>query len=714
MLLHDATDRAAVDLFLRNLYFSFPARDAVGIPGGVIGYPKPHEKEEESVLLLHELEHVNSLTFPVGAFFTALATRANDLRNTTITRYNGLMKRQIDTPVPGEGPGDLDLEAAEVALLAGNTAEFGRQVITTCELMAPLLEGLAMAAEMELTESDSSWSLMLVVGLEYNYYEHILLLTNPAAPALLSDSGHIEGFINDLSNALASQLEVSRKRRLQGELIDRMFFWKPTDEHAAARSSYFYGYLFLRRLYQAWRDELPELDFGRFFPIASKLICSVIPMTILPLSSLKDYGDKNIWLTLPVLFKGMLEGFLSLTGEQILLLRDSRRILVWSFDRRTLIPWKSSGGEESEKLTAEENYLLGNFVWHVFDVRDGQGDSALETLELVRDTERAKFLVRTAVRDVLILGVDEETNTLLLADLERLKGADVGEPQRRLGATAATFFRFTDRSLLQQFFDIMGEPARRLKRLRLGNAPYTLAGDTQPIPAQLQTFCHFWPHGVAHTTEGQLTMPGTPVDVTRILICPKDSEFYSFTDGPDLRDLAALLRARDRINDVLLWVIPKVFDPDYKESRFILEEIEAIYADDTAAHIAADLLLKRYPPGQLPFIQSKCRAVYSSLLFPAAGPDTEPDLSRRKFNLLADTLTGEDMKSLRRWFRRGVVVSPSKAFDPTAQPGRTDDERAAVERVREAASRTLGIPLVRWEEDPPRVTLDLKPLSGIQ
>jgi hypothetical protein len=50
---------------------------------------------------------------------------------------------------------------------------------------------------------------------------------------------------------------------------------------------------------------------------------------------------------------------------------------------------------------------------------------------------------------------------------------------------------------------------------------------------------------------------------------------------------------------------------------------------------------------------------------------------------------------------------PSKAFDVAAPPSQTDVERAAVARIREAASRKLGINFVRWNEDLPQITLDL-------
>lgn len=42
MLLKDATNQGAVDLFLRNLSFDFPATDIVGIPGDFVGLQAPY------------------------------------------------------------------------------------------------------------------------------------------------------------------------------------------------------------------------------------------------------------------------------------------------------------------------------------------------------------------------------------------------------------------------------------------------------------------------------------------------------------------------------------------------------------------------------------------------------------------------------------------------------------------------------------------------
>src|SRR6185312_4392585 len=178
MLLKDATNQAAVDLFLRNLDFSFPTRDVVGIPGNIVGLTAPHE-EEQAVILLHELEHIYALTHPLGTLFSALGLRALDLRNALATRYIDLNNKNASLADAEDAPHALEIEAALVAIDAGDLAEFARRINMTVQLMLPLLEGLAMISELEVVQPQGSWSWLTIAALEFLYYEHRIVLSRP-------------------------------------------------------------------------------------------------------------------------------------------------------------------------------------------------------------------------------------------------------------------------------------------------------------------------------------------------------------------------------------------------------------------------------------------------------------------------------------------------------------------------------------------------------
>lgn len=715
MNLSDATERAAVDLFLRNLYFTFPARDVVGIPGNIIGFPEPHQKEEDSALLVHELEHINSLMFPIGPFFTALAFRAHELRNNMTTQFIELQDEHLAIIEKG---GDFDSkilsDALKVVLDSSQMAEFARLELTTAELMAPLLEGLAMLSEMELEERDSTWSWMLAVGLEYNYHEHRLALNDSKQHKLLEQDDDVrDEFVERLFKALEAQLKLGRERRLQGELIDRIFFPATNDDRALTGAPYFYGYLYLNRLYQEWKGRRPDLEFERFASLASKLLCSVIPLTISPIYSIQDHGGDVMSNQLPTILKELLKDFLSLSAGQIRHLEDRGGLHIWSLVDSEFKPW---GADETPNKEAQrtENKVIADLIVSIFDLRDTNDPKVGETIEFIKVLERSKFLVRTGAREVFVIGIDEEAGAAILADPKRLTKEE-NQNQALLKGDGATFFKFQDGAVLKKFISVAEGASPGLARVKLGEAPYKVKSNQRVFPAHLQTFCYFWPFGVPQDDPAGTFLTSPPVRIVRVLFCRAESEPESnsvaFLDGPEIGDLAALVSTRDLMNRDMHSHIARALNPEFADSRFILGEIESLFFDPLTKDVAAQML-SRYPEGQLPAIQARCRGVYTSLLFPAMDKDPEQVVSLQRLNALARELGRADMTTLRRWLKKGITLQPGKAYELGIDGRTREDEQLSLGRIRAAALATLGVPLVNYSDDPPRIILDLVPPSA--
>lgn len=170
----------------------------------------------------------------------------------------------------------------------------------------------------------------------------------------------------------------------------------------------------------------------------------------------------------------------------------------------------------------------------------------------------------------------------------------------------------------------------------------------------------------------------------------------------------ALLKDRDYAEKAVISIARTMLTADNSESRNVLEEILAVSSDALAGG-AAELALEHFPPGDQESYRDFCRKQLLHIVFPDS-EGREGALVERKFDVLAEHLEFEDLSRLRTWLMNGLVLFPEESHAV-----RDDEEveatRAAVTRIRRAASHCLGVPLVSWRELPPGVTLDLIPAA---
>jgi hypothetical protein len=494
------------------------------------------------------------------------------------------------------------------------------------------------------------------------------------------------------------QVSYSRKDRLAGDLVDSMFFQKG----GALSAPYFYGYLYLRRLYQEWTKRIPDLKFTDFSYAATKLICRVLPQTLLPLYSLSDFP--SLYHEFPILFGEMLAGFLSMGRADIEFLRDTDKLIIWSLTEKRMAPLPNQINPTEDYETAFETRIFSEIVWSVFELREAK-ESTLETYRVLNEIERAKFLLRTASRKVVILAVDEEQNVAFIADPSR---ATWNEEKTRIVSfdrSAATFFKFQDDSVFKQFLGIVESPGEKLLRQELGAVPYKFSKVKHMVVADLQTFYWLWPYGVPQKG-GTLSSP--PAVIVRVLICGKAPELRAFLSGPPVPDLAALIKSRDWINKQLLQGIRQSLDQEQDVPLEITAIIADTYDKDSLAGIAARAVLDQFQAYDISVPKSAAMSGYSKLLFPASRREEEPELSERKLDALIDEFQEDDRVHLRRWIHGGLVLHPERSWVPDSEVQK-EETLGAIMRIRNASNKKLGIPLVKWSEERNRVELDLIP-----
>jgi hypothetical protein len=701
MLLHDATAQASVDLFLRNLSFTFPTSDLVGIPGGMVGLLSPIDNDEALVLLIHELEHISGLTFPVGRVLSALAMRSIDLRNGMVVSRNKLVKEAHLLE-----PHELEGQASKTAYEATITGGFFALVTTFAELISPLLEGFAVIAEMETESADApDFTVTTAVALEYLYYLHLATMVDGGLAVALQRSEYRTQFAVGLFDSVERQIQRGRAYRLSGDMAQRMFLRVSDSSHCMLAAPYFYGYVFLKRLHQHWRRRVPTLSVDEFLLAASTFVCSVLPLTLINIFSVLDSDGMDLSPTLPMLFKEVLNGALELERADIeSLLEPDKSLLVWHVHQHRLIPLArlSDGKGKDSPVIGIQNRIDGELIWSVFDIRSISDSRLDQTLELLTEIEECKFLVPTAKKAVRIVGVDESADAIVLVEPDRL--GDEGS-FRAAGISAATFFCFRD-SQLQDFLARFEDPNDRLPRIRLGEAPYTCKPAKTALEATLTTYCFFWPDGTP-TSPRQVNELNL-LDIVRILICPGGVAYVSGTEN---RSIIKLLKTRDLVNRTILPGVRKMLSLEYEEPIAVLKDVESLFEGKHALRAVVKRTLARFRENSLPNIQSSCRKTYISLLFPGINDKLESLVSEHKLELLISDLELVDRWRLRRWIFGGLVLSPNGAYFLGEEQEELFAARPAVERIRQTAIQRLGIPLINWINDPPRIVLDLVPCS---
>lgn len=650
------------------------------------------------------MEHLLALTFPLGMVFSALVLRAHDLDSAAARRYSEFRAALINEGGVQEN-GELELAALGATVAAGRHAEFVTLALTTAELMLPLLEGLALVAEMESDEA--TWGWLAAVNLEYLHFEHGVALTNRELHRHLLDPRVRGEVFRDLATAFDRQVEHSRERQLLGDLIRLVFRREVSDPNPERLAPYFYGYLFVRRLYQEWSSRVPDLEFSAFLHGATRLCYSVIPHTLLPIFSLESHTPPTASEALTPLFSELLEACLGLRGEEIRRLTEIDRaewLLRLELGSGRLVPLFPEAADLDLDAQVSIEIML-----HVFDAHDPEVPEFQETRDVLDEIGQAVRLNRVAGHIVLLVGVDEEERTVVLAEPARTRPGTEDSGQWLVGPNGATFFTFETNEELHAFMDLVRRRGAELPAVRLGEAPYRVPVPGQGTVAQLETFCFFWPNGVPRLKDGEVVR-SAPVEIVRVIAMDWEGQpraCLSYSGGSAPANLQRLLRTRDHLNRSLSQSIPEILAPDLRRPQFILREIEAVMPGGSLEEAAAQLVLAQQTPERLRRFRTESRDTYARVLFPRATEELRVALSESKLEALAPLL-GSDMSSLRRWLRTGSVLTPHRAAAVSTNPVA---DREAVERIQNIVRAQLGVPLILFRDFPARVELDLVPAS---
>jgi hypothetical protein len=689
MQLQDATDKASVDLFIRSLDFDFQRALVVGLPGDILGLEVPTSGHSLPVLI-HELEHVRTLMYPLDGLFISLGLRMADLRLVAVERFNHWTDK-----IRSSNFDVLREEAYQALFDTERAARFSRNVLYTAELMLPLLEGLALLAELEIGSAEASRSWDMAIAIQYEHFRRVKLMENPKNRSIF-DGATEEAKSNVreiLARTLEKRLEVSRQdRRLM--FRRRLFFREKFDSNPRASTPYFLGYLFIRRLYEAWSKRVPDLAFGRFYHIATRAFCEVVPMSLLRLYTLdpKRFVTDNF----TAVFSWTLEMLLSL------LQGDIERIEI-AEEPLAMRPDASDRGEVYVLSPAgvhfDEIAVMKFIQWSVFDSSDlNTADEAAKTEELLR-LERSKFLTPVATLMIRIVAVDEELRAAIIVDPTVVGNEEHGGPVEKRGVT---FFAFSSDDDFSLFLSTYESHDQKIPRIERHADRIVIPGDT-PLPGFLRTYLFFYPSGLPRV--GDNTPRSAVVMIQTLLVDDEKSRrlFISAGGVEDHVDIVNGLADRERAG-VLRKHIQAALQPSFDEFRYAIEQIDTLYSDYRKESGSA---LRAIPKGWFAQTQTECAAVYTSTLFPRC--DALETIRTEKFSFLQAYLSRPDFLLLQRCLLKGAVLHPERRYEVSSASEKSVSD--AVNRIRAVCIEKLGIPLIRLQLGPLAVVLDLLPVD---
>lgn len=654
MLLHEVNRHGAVELFLRQLQYSFPRRDIVGLPGAMAGIPDVFA-EDSLARLIHELEHVTQLSYPVGSLLSALGLRAHDLHN---HQAKGLMA--LRNTYFNEG-GVVDRKAS-LAVLDGARAAFesARTLQAVAELFKPLLEGLALASEMELSVSLGDHLSSGAVGalnLEMLHFEHKIELRGKEGffQGLSEDPKFLEIVLKEVFPYFASQVAFARKMRSKAF---RNMLWggstKEEDEHI---EPYLVGYLYLRKLNARWRRILPTLSDHDFYRRATKLVCLMLPVRLLPLLSVSGAENSRDLDRTVEYFSALLQSALDYSHSDILRL-DSPALLA------DLLGAQAGPTSDGSAVPDLVNLWLSHLV-HVVLGHNEADEGSTESFEFLFELEQVKPILPVALKAVALLGYDARSGCLLLVDRDRDADAD-----RRV-----TYVKM-EPGTLTRMWSATGIDPGKLNPFTIGQPPYPSSTKNLPPDFWLATFLKF--------------SNGAYMSQMRILF---DSKKTAFVAAPTSDDLMKLLPSLNQFTTSFLPGVYRALDPRHGLVRQVFEEIAMLCADADVATVAREVAaLFDREDRQLP-ANAWSRRAYLGLLFPG--------LVGRSANLgvhvalreVRDSISHDDLAALNRWVREGLMLHSADDGPPHVGTA-TAGPDGALERIQEVSRRILGVDLV--------------------
>jgi len=602
-------------------------------------------QDDRLIGFLHEAEHVTQLMYPLGTLMTALGLRVLDLRNDAARA----------------------VKAQEFFPLAKAIDRYGDCVFSIhlfAEWVKPLMEGLALVSEMELDPFEGdviSRGFAAALAVDAAQWRQKFLRSQEGMAILQAIAAGEINIVDDVRPQAERQIAIGRELRIEGDMIDDVFWGSGGD----GTLPYFIGYLFFKRLEQEWRARVPSLTPRDVHELATVAFCSVLPLAVLPFFDAGiDIERKRPSYELAAAMQYMIDGLPRLSAESIGMLSIRERMLRFDGSLNVVSFVDLTGMDGRERLAR----LLSPIIVHVFGTNDRA--HLAQTADVLRELEYAKPIVPVAVREVTAVATAADGAVLLLID----------------AAADLTFFE-CDAAGLKELAAKCGADVAKLPHVRLGEAPYRLSIGNAPWRLMLVTYLHFWPNGV---NDGEAVRP-----LQMLLTTGGETLFESGANDDDIDSR----RVRDFANVRYAKFVAEAIDGKLGPLGAIVDRLEPL-AGDELERMVANRLTEIYRPETLDTIRDDIRTRFSHIVF-GDGVD-HARIRRERWSIMADDLAVDDVAILRRALRNGLVFSRHNfALAPGA--------REAVARIRAAALRRLGIPLVRWCDSPLGIALDVVP-----
>jgi hypothetical protein len=724
MDLRDATDKASVNQFVRSLAFPFEMQTVTGIPGAFFG-PSTKNADERCALLMHELEHLITLTSPLGLFYTGLGLRLKDFHDDTVRHFNDWNERVQQDVFEG-----MHAEALAIAEELAKTSRLAKSVLCVSEYILPLLEGLAVIAEMELTQDEDAHTFTMMLSFEYWRGYYLSLLADPRQILDFQDDKKREAMVSALLDDLQVQLEDSRSiRRLI--LGDRLFFREQSTAEIHASSPYFFGYMFVRRLLGQWKQTAPGLPCAELYGIARVAVSSLLPLTLL-LANAKAHLQEDSGTTInESTLSAAIQGLLTFSEWK---LRQISRGELLAIDVEGKQLPRASGTPDADDDAVS---------WVIAGLFPGlSSELCKQTRQGLWAIERSKFVKQFHTAQVLVAGVNEKHKLALLLDSSTIRRVDSDS----VGGGSGTWFPFKPDEFTE-FLQVHDAEDERLSRIDLQKPPIRVSAPQKILLGKLSTYCVFHPFGVT-SADGtdNLTMPMAIVQ--RLSIDGKESARI-FESGLFPRaDFSGIIEWHP-INARFAEGVSNALEPSLEKYRATGTSILQLYQHLVAAKALVDaaaggaegikqdggdgesrekdeftpqsefdqywervidaclIAIGETSPEWHQQMQSRCRAFYAGLLFPKCR-DAEV-LSISKLDVLEGHLATEDLDKLREWLLYGAVIDRNKSCSiPKEQ---IDAVPLDVQRIRSVCDSVLGVPVIRFSPEQGSVLLDLVPTS---
>jgi hypothetical protein len=345
-----------------------------------------------------------------------------------------------------------------------------------------------------------------------------------------------------------------------------------------------------------------------------------------------------------------------------------------------------------------EGSLVLNWVrWFIFDIVDTESADFKEVVQDLATCEFTKFLSPTERVPVWVVGVEEDSRSLLVIDPGKITRE--AEHAVGVGFDGEILLPLATETEFAFFMSAVRDRDQPLSRVSRRDGRVAISAPNRVVKGDLAAYTLFWPDGVPSSESRGLE----PAELVLALEVP-------FEGGGDVgfRSIGGRVNPR-RANELIDWrarltqvsdQIDEVMASNLKGATYALRCLSTAQVEGAAAAgRVADALTDDWVEA----MRKRCRGVYVEVLF-SDGLSTDR-VSSDKLAVLKSDLSPQDFNSLRRWLRYGAVLDPRRAYVPVTPLD--SDVDAAVDRVRTVARRMLGIPLIALKDG--AVTLDLVP-----